>query len=382
LNENGRYEIKFGNNITGQQLTPGTQVAIYYLQSSGTKGQVGPNTLNNSKLLYFSTARYNSITKDVISSNLNIINSQQSANITFSNTDPSTNFVAAENADSIRINAPNTFRSQYRLITPDDFTNYVNKNYSNIIVSTQTVNNWDYISGHLKYFFDLGVSMPSTQSRVLYNQVKFADSTNFNNVYIYSVPKLTKISSTSTRVNYLNNAQKQAITNDLQKVKLTTAEVIINDPVYVEVSLGVTVPGSTVTPTVGNTTKLVVTRDITSSTTAASIQNQVASIFQNYFSTTSNNLGLFIDINAGLTNKILSINGVTGVLTQYTDANGKVFTAPGVSLLIYNPVYPYDDIGIFTQSVPLPYFKFPYLKDAYNFINNISVVTPSIQTLT
>jgi hypothetical protein len=381
LNENGRYEIKFGNNITGQQLNPNTQVAVYYLQSLGTRGQVGPNTINNSQLFYFNTARYNSITNDVISSNLTKITPQQSANIVFSNTDPSTNFVAAENADSIRINAPNTFRSQYRLITPDDFTNYINKNYSNIIVSTQTVSNWDYISGHLKYYFDLGVSMPNTQSRVLYNQVKFADSTNFNNVYIYAVPKLTKISSTSTRVNYLNNAQKQLIINDLQDVKLTTAEIIVNDPVYVEVSLGVTVPGMALSPNLGNNTKLVITRNINSNTPAASIKNQVTSIFQNYFSTTNNNLGLFIDINTGLTNKILAIDGVISVATQYTDANGAIHSTPGVSLLIYNPVYPYSDIHIYTQNVPLPYFKFPYLKDAFSFNNSIDVVTPSIQSL-
>jgi len=381
LNENGRYEIKFGNNITGQQLNPNTQVAVYYLQSLGTKGQIGPNTLNSNQLFYFNTARYNSITNDVISSNLTKITPQQSANIIFSNTDPSTNFVAAENADSIRINAPNTFRSQYRLITPDDFTNYINKNYSNIIVSTQTVSNWDYISGHLKYYFDLGVSMPSTQSRVLYNQVKFADSTNFNNVYIYAVPKLTKISSTSTRVNYLNNAQKQLIINDLQDVKLTTAEIIVNDPVYVEVSLGAIVPGVKLTPNLGNSTKLVITRNINSSTSTSSIQNQVTSIFQNYFSTTNNNLGLFIDINTGLTNKILAIDGVISVTTQYTDANGDIYTTPGVSLLIYNPVYPYNDIHVYTQNVPLPYFKFPYLKDAFNFNNSIDVVTPSIQSL-
>jgi len=381
LNENGRYEIKFGNNVTGQQLNPNTQVAVYYLQSLGTKGQIGPNTLNSNQLFYFNTARYNSITNDVISSNLTKITPQQSANIIFSNTDPSTNFVAAENADSIRINAPNTFRSQYRLITPDDFTNYINKNYSNIIVSTQTVSNWDYISGHLKYYFDLGVSMPSTQSRVLYNQVKFADSTNFNNVYIYAVPKLTKISSTSTRVNYLNNAQKQLIINDLQDVKLTTAEIIVNDPVYVEVSLGAIVPGVKLTPNLGNSTKLVITRNINSSTSTSSIQNQVTSIFQNYFSTTNNNLGLFIDINTGLTNKILAIDGVISVTTQYTDANGDIYTTPGVSLLIYNPVYPYNDIHVYTQNVPLPYFKFPYLKDAFNFNNSIDVVTPSIQSL-
>lgn len=384
LNENGRYEIKFGNNITGKQLNPGTQVAVYYLQSSGTKGQVGPNTLNNSQLFFFNTARFNSITNDVISSNLkpNIIQPTQSANIVFSNTDPSTNFVAAENADSIKSNAPNTFRSQYRLITPDDFTNYINKNYSNIITSTKVVGNWDYISGHLKYYFDLGISSPNTQSRVLFNQVKFADSTNFNNIYIYAVPKLTKISSVSTRVNYLNNAQKQLIINDLQGVKLTTAEIIVNDPVYVEVSLGVTVPGVTLTPALGNNTTLVITRNITSNTTAASIQNQVSNIFTNYFATTNDNLGLLIEINSGLTNQILAIDGVISVKTQYVDASGEIYSVPGVSLLIYNPVYPYDDIHIYTQNVPLPYFKFPYLKDATNFSNKINIVTPSIQSLT
>jgi hypothetical protein len=384
LNENGRYEIKFGNNVTGKQLNPNTQVAVYYIQSAGTRGQVGPNTLNNNQLFFYSTARFNSISNDVIPVNLksNIILPTQSANINFSNTDPSTNFVAAENVDSIKLNAANTFRSQYRLITPDDFTTFINKNYSNIIVSTQVVSNWEYISGHLKYYFDLGISTPNVQSRVLYNQVKFADSTNFNNVYIYAVPKLTKISSTSTRVNYLNNAQKQLITNDLLGVKLTTAELIINDPVYVEVSLGVTVPNVALDPSFGNNTKLVITRDIVSNTTVSSIQSQISNIFQNYFATTNNNLGLFIDINTQLTNKILAINGVTSVTTQYTDPKGNVYTAPGVSLLIYNPIYPYNDINVYTQNVQLPYFKFPYLKDTLNFSNNISVITPSIQTLT
>lgn len=382
LNENGRYEIKFGNDVTGQQLTANSQVAVYYLQSDGTKGQVGPNSLNGKSLYYYNTPRFNSIVADVIPGTLNIITSRDSSNIVFSNTDPSTNFVAAENVASIKLNAPNTFRSQYRLITPDDFANYINKNYSNIIVSTQVVNNWDYISGNLKYYFDLGITDPNTQSRVLFNQVKFADSSNFNNVYIYAVPKLTKISSLTTRVNYLNNSQKQLIINQLKNLKLTTAEVIINDPVYVEVSLGVNVPGIALDPSIGNSTQLVITRDITSNTTAASIQNQVASIFQNYFATTNDNLGILIDINGGLANQILAINGVVSVATQYTDTEGNVYTVPGVSLLIYNPVYPYSDINIYTQNVPLPYFKFPYLKDAANFSKNINVVTPSIQSLT
>jgi hypothetical protein len=380
LNENGRYEIKFGNNVTGQQLIPNAQVAIYYLESAGTKGQVGPGLLNSKPLFYLNTQRFNNIKADVISPNLNIITSQQSSNITFSNTDPSTNFIAAENAASIKLNAPNTFRSQYRLITPDDFTNYINKNFSNIITSTRVVSNWDYISGHLKYYFDLGVTKPNVQSRVLFNQVKFADTSNFNNVYIYAVPKLVKISSLTTRVNYLNNAQKQLILNDLQNVKLTTAELIVNDPVYIEVALGVNTPNTALTPSVANSTNLVVTRDITARNDAVAIKKLITGVFANYFATTNDNLGLLIDINE-ITNQILGIEGVTSVSTQYTDANGLITKVPGVSLLIYNPIYPYNDISVHSQNTPLPYFKFPYLKDVTNFINQIVVNTPSIQSL-
>lgn len=381
LNENGRYEIKFGNNITGQQLIPGAQIAVYYLQSAGAKGQIGPNTLNSKPLFFLNTSRFNNIAADVISPNLKLITIQESANITFSNTDASTNFVAAENADSIKLNAPNTFRSQYRLITPDDFVNYINKNYSNVIASTKVVSNWDYISGNLKYYFDLGVTAPNTQSRVLFNQVKFADTSNFNNVYIYAVPKLVKTSSLTTRVNYLNTAQKQLILNDLQGVKLTTAELIINDPVYVEVSFGVTPPNTPLTPSIASSTNLVITRDITSRNDANTVKKITAGIFTQYFATTNDNLGLLIDISY-LTNKILAIDGVVSVSTQYTDANGNVTSVPGVSLLIYNPVYPYNDINVYAQNVPLPYFKYPYLKDATTFINQINVVTLSIQSLT
>ena len=381
LNENGRYEIKFGNSVTGQQLVANAQVAVYYLQSSGVTGQVGPGTLNNKPLFYYNTSRFNAIKSNVISPNLKLITPQESANITFSNVDNSTNFVAAENVASIKINAPNTFRSQYRLITPEDFTNYINKNYSNIIASTRVINNWDYVSGNLKYYFDLGVTTPNVESRVLFNQVKFADSSNFNNVYVYAVPKLVKTTSLSTRVSYLNNAQKQLILSDLQNVKLTTAEIIVNDPVYVEVNLGVNVSGQELTPDIGNATRLVIVRDVTSKTDADSVKKIAAGVFTNYFATTNDNLGLVIDL-AELSNQILSIDGVISVSTQYTDVNNQVHSAPGISLLIYNPIYPYNDIHIYTQNIPLPYYKFPYLKDATNFINQIVVnAAPSTQIL-
>jgi hypothetical protein len=379
LNESGRYEIKFGNNITGKQLDVNSEVAVYYIQSNGITGEVGPSLLDGRSLFFYSTARFNSIKADTISPNLKLITSTETSNITFKNIDSSTKFVERENVESIKANAPNTFRSQFRLITSEDFINYINKNYSNIIASTQVVNNWDYISGHLKYYFDLGVAKPNIESRVLFNQVKFADSSNFNNVYVYAVPKLVKTSSVTTRTNYLNNAQKQLLLNDLQDVKLTTAELIVNDPVYVEVDLGVKSPSETLTPSIGDDTFLVINRSVTSKKDTTLLKQLVSETIINYFATTKDNLGLLVSI-TDLTNQILAIDGITNVTTQRT-VDEQVYTTPGISLLIYNPVYPYSDINIFTQNVKLPYFKYPYLKDALNFINKVVVVTPSIQSL-
>jgi hypothetical protein len=379
LNESGRYEIKFGNNITGKQLDVNSEVAVYYIQSNGISGEVGPTLLDGRSLFFYSTARFNSIKADTISPNLKLITSTEASNVTFKNIDSSTKFVERESVESIKANAPNTFRSQFRLITAEDFINYINKNYSNIIASTQVVNNWDYISGHLKYYFDLGVTKPNIESRVLFNQVKFADSSNFNNVYVYAVPKLVKTSSVTTRTNYLNNAQKQLLLNDLQDVKLTTAEIIVNDPVYVEVDLGVKSPSEILTPSIGDDTLLVINRSVTSKKDATLLKQLVSETIINYFATTKDNLGLLVSI-TDLTNQILAIDGVTNVTTQRT-IDGQVYTTPGISLLIYNPIYPYDDINIFTQNVKLPYFKYPYLKDSLNFIDKVVVVTPSIQSL-
>jgi len=379
LNENGRYEFRFGNNVTGKQLNVNDQVAIYYLKSEGKKGEVGPGLLDNSKLYFYNTNRFNQIKTDTTPSNLTLITEAQANSIIFSNIDASTPFVERESVDNIKLNSLNTFRSQYRLITSEDFTNYVLKNYSNIISSTVTVNNWDYISGHLKYFFDLGVDKPNYESRILFNQVKFADSCNFNNVYVYAVPKLEKLTSLTTRTNYLNTAQKQLILNDLQKVKLTTAEVIVNDPVYVAIDLGVRFPSEILSPSIAENTFLEIQRDITAKRNPEALKQQIAQIFKDYFSTLKDNLGLTISL-TDITNQILAIEGVKGINTVRTEGDNTI-TIPGISLLIYNPVYPFNDIRITTQDEKLPYFKFPFLNNPLDFKDKINVITPSIQTL-
>lgn len=380
LNEDERYEIKFGNGINGKKLSAGDQVAVMYLRTDGTLGEIGPGVLNNNTLFYYRTPLSQAILTDTVATDLNLLPNELVSALTFSNVDPSTPFVTRETAASIKANATNTFRSQYRLITVSDFANYINKNYSNLIASVQVVNNWDYLTGHMKYYFDMGITNPSLESRVLFNQVKFADSCNFNNVYIYAVPRLEKLTSYVTRTNYLNSSLKQLIMNDMQGIKLATAEIIVNDPVYMAFDFGIRSPGEDLSPSIADTSYFEVTRDVYAKRNPQSIQNSVYNIFKSYFSTTKNNLGTTIKI-TDLTNSILAIEGVKDINTKRKIGN-TIITTPGISFIVYNPVYPDKDVDIVSQNLQLPYYKYPYIHNVLDFINKITVVTPSLQQIT
>jgi len=373
LNENGRYEIKFGDNIHGKQLNAGDEVAIYYLQSDGISGVVDVNTLNGSPLLFYNSARYSEITSDVIPSSLNLISPAEVALLSFNNESKSTEFQDIESVESIRTNALNTFKTQYRLITTTDFSTYILKSFGNILASVTCVNNDDYIAGHLKYFFDLGVEKPSINSRVMLNQVKFASSCNFSNLYAYCVPKIENVTSLNSRLNYLSTAQKQLIASELQPYKLLTSEVVFVDPIYMLIDLGVYNAGETPTPAIADDTYLELTVSSQQQRAFDTIKQSAASVLQTYFKTTRNNLGLLINT-ADLSTQLLEIPGVQNVATVRTIGTSELRLA-GLSLMSYNPVYPEDDIDIFQQNVQLPYYKFPILNDSANFINKIRIVT-------
>ena len=372
LNESGRYEIKFGNGIFGRQLSQFDQVAIYFLQTDGTAGEVGIGTLDGNPLFLYKSSQYDEILADTISSDLSIATLANIAGLSFSNTDPSTTFQDVESIDSIRTNAVNTFKTQFRLITTSDFETFVRKNFSNIIVSTKVINNQEFIDSHLKYYFDIGIERPSTESRLMLNQVNFSSSCAFNNVYVYAVPRFQKVTSLATRTNYLNSAQKQLIINELAPYKIATSEVVVLDPVYVQVSLGVRNAGETLTSAIADETQLVVIADKNQVRNFQSIQQSVAQVLQTYFKTTNDNLGLLIDLNK-LSADILNIPGVLDFRTVRTNPTFTV-SFPGLSLLIFNPVYPTNDIQITQQNLQLPVFKFPYLEDSSTFINKVTVI--------
>ena len=54
-NENGFYEIKFGNGVFGQVLNAGDIVYVYYIQSDGQSGVISANQLNGNTLNLFTS---------------------------------------------------------------------------------------------------------------------------------------------------------------------------------------------------------------------------------------------------------------------------------------------------------------------------------------
>ena len=61
FNENGYYEIKFGNNVFGKKPNAGDLVYIYYIQSNGTAGVVSANQLNSNPLNFYTTPQFTKI---------------------------------------------------------------------------------------------------------------------------------------------------------------------------------------------------------------------------------------------------------------------------------------------------------------------------------
>lgn len=372
LNEQKRYEIKFGNDINGQKLQAGDLVSIYYLQSNGADGEVASNNLNNKRLSVYSTAVLREILSDLTASSatsFSYITNADARLVYFNNTVNSTYYQAEETVDSIRANAPGVFRSQYRLVTENDYQSYVQTNFANIIHDVYTANNTTYLTQQLKYYYeDVGLKNPNDVSNILYNQVNFADACNFNNVYLTIVPKT--VSNTKNLTVNLTPAQKNLISSSMRAVKTLTAEVVILDPVYIAADICIPSSGSlTATTEDINSSQLTIVKKTDSRRDNSAIIQDVYDILFNFFDRSSRHLGDTLDINQ-ITKDILSVDGVQTFYTQRTDDPSVKYN--GLSMLVWNPIYTTDS-QLTTKNLAMPYFKFMYLNNREDLINKIVV---------
>ena len=147
--------------------------------------------------------------------------------------------------------------------------------------------------------------------------------------------------------------------------KTLTTEVVVTDPVYMAVSVGAVSTSETPVTGIKDNTKLRLTRDAASGVSLEGIRNSAYTIIKDYIDSLT--LGSTIDITS-LTNDLLSIGGVTKIQTVRTDSTLEV---DGLSLLLWNPVYPKQDVSVVGSSRILHSYQYPYLDDPATFLDKI-----------
>ena len=356
FNQNKNYEVSFGDNVNGKSLSKGDQVQIYYLQVDQNSVGIAPNQLSNSPIAAFNTLNYNQILS-AVSFNQNYLNYKGLSQISLNNDYPSTIFTPEENVNSIRVNAPKAFRSQYRLVTTNDYTTYISQNYSNFIADLSLISNDDYLNTHVKYLYNIGLNSPQLENRILINQVNFSNTCNFNNLYLYLVPN-------SPLQDYLNSTQKEMIVNGVNPYKTITSQIVPMDPVYIYMDFYIQNPSIKPSPNDLGNTNLIITKNPNSKRSDSAILSDIQTLFNNTFSRNVNKLGQLINIYQ-LSTDLLNISGIQRIQTYRKDIN--VYTE-GVSLLFWDKVYPDNYSEVFSQNISLQPFQYP----VFNNINNIA----------
>jgi hypothetical protein len=368
LNENGNYEIKFGNGVFGKKLTEGDEVIVYYLLSNNVAGIISKNAINGNKLFTYNTTLFENIYTDTAADlQRTIVTNSLSENITFVNPNNSSATTNEETVDEIRKNTPDFVASNIRLVTSNDYRSFLSKNLTGITRSIYIASNSEFLDGYINYFYNISVD-PNKVNRVLLNQVNFADSCDFNNINVFVVPSFNVVTDNQTP-EYLSTAFKGLIVDLTNDIKMISHEVVPRDPVYVTFRIGFS-NNPTLQTSIADQCKLVVVREDTNKIQKDTIRSRVASVFKEFFDPANNQLGQNVSLSK-LTSDILSIDGIKYIYTTNTLENIRF---NGVSLLGWNPNYPDDDIFLLNQDTQLQFFKFPYLDYPQTISNYIDVI--------
>ena len=298
------------------------------------------------------------ITKDLQQETLNYIDDNQFAALVFDNSAGSTIPSEKEDAESIRKHAPLAFKSQYRLVTIEDYISFISTNFKNFISDVKVFSNWDYIGKYFKYFHDLGLN-PGGFNQVMLNQVMFADACNFNNIYVCATPKISQGST----LKYLLPAQKELIISNIKPLKTITTEISFLDPIYKALNFGVKTVDQTIDTATIDDNVLELVRTTGNMRSDMSLIQEAAAVFKTHFEPSALKLGATLEYNS-LISKLLSINGVTRVQTR-NSATNELFE--GLSFYLWNPVYPDLDKQTVVNDIILNDFELLY----YNRLSTI-----------
>ena len=368
LNSNFLYEIMFGDGINGKQLQPGDKVAIYFLQSSGEQGIIGPGTLAQAQITrtVFNTDTFKSILADVKQdSQAIVLTNKMITKLFFDNQAGSTIPKDVEGPESIKKNSKANFKSQHRLVSLSDYDSFIETNFSNFIGAHKTYDNWDYSSIYLKYFNDIQVS-PTRFRQLLFNQISYSDSCNFNNIYLCCVPRTSQGSS----LKYLMPAQKERIISAIRPIKMLTTEITFVDPIFKAFTIGVKSANAELAISDDTLCRIELIKTPGINRYNQSIIGDAFSVFQQFFNPVIQKIGGLFDYSL-LTSKLLAINGVSSIITRRLDTDE---TTNGLSFYVWNPVFPDLDKKTVIGNIMLNSFEVMYFPDLQNLTNKIFVV--------
>lgn len=366
LNENGHYEVKFGNGTFGKKLEQGDEVKVMYLLSDGDAGIISKNIINGNKLFNYSSSTFNQIYNDVYNQTSTLITKDKSSLLTFINPLNSTAISDAESVEDLKKNVPFLISSQYRLVSEQDYEIYLKKSIPNILKSVKVANNDKFLEEYIQYFYKICVD-PNKVTRVLLNQVNFADSCDFNNVNIFCVPDFI-INVDESYPTYLPNSFKNLIRDLTNDKKMLSHEIIPRDPVYMAFDIGYS--SKSATKDAYYDSKIVITLDKNTRINKQNIKETVRNKIVSFFKAENNQLGGIMNLST-LTSDILNIEGVN--LIQTTNSkDGATFN--GLSFVSWNPVFEGVDSEFVNQNTTMPFFKFPYFYRPNNLINKIEII--------
>ena len=366
LNENGHYEVKFGNDTFGRKLEQGDEVKVMYLLSDGNAGTISKNVINGNKLFNYSSSTFNQIYDDVYNQTSTLITKDKSSLLTFVNPLNSTAISDAESVEDLKKNVPFLISSQYRLVSEQDYEIYLKKSIPNILKSVKVANNDKFLEEYIQYFYDICVD-PNKVNRVLLNQVNFADSCDFNNVNIFCVPDFT-ISVDESYPTYLPNSFKNLIKDLTNDKKMLSHEIIPRDPVYMAFDVGYS--SKPASKNAYFDSKIVATLDKNTRISKQTIKEAIRNKIVDFFKADSNQLGGIMNLST-LTSNILNIEGVNLIQTVNSAENA---TFNGLSFVTWNPVFEGVDSEFVNQNTTMPFFKFPYFYRPLNLINKIEII--------
>ena len=366
LNENSNFEFKFGNGISGKKLEAGDIIQIFYIKSDGSTGVISTGAFNGNFFNIYNSPQFRLISADIYDANTTFITRETLNALITNNDNNSTPVAAAETVEQIKDNAPRIFSLQNRLVTATDYEYFINKNYNNIVKSVRILSNDDYVNKVLKYYYSIGLNKPNEDCRVLFNQINFANSTSFNNVYITSIAKTNPVINEKVG-NYLNPAQKQIIINECNLKKDITQNIVMLDPVFKAFSFGLQLEGEAECVDLKDNTYLVIKRDINSRSSKSNIKTKISSIISNYFEQAV--LGQVVNLSE-IASNILNLDGVKSLLTRRADADYEVSR---LAVVMWNPLYESDDVTFTTQDVSMEAFQYPFFYEVSKISNKIIV---------